>query len=410
MANVAESRKLDDLIMYSWQGVDRVGKKMKGELQAKNLTLAKNELRRQGIQVKKIHKKSKPLFSKSKPIKAQDISLFSRQLATMMESGVPMVQAFEIIEGGQSNPKMAQLINSIKTEVQSGSTLADALSKHPLQFDELYCNLVAAGEKAGVLDELLDTIATYKERTEEIKGKIKKAMFYPLAVLAVAVGVTILLLVKVVPAFQDMFTSFGADLPGLTLMVVAASHYMQANWYIVIGIIGGVIFGFIQMKKRSLKFAHFLDRLSLKIPIVGGILYDAAVARFCRTLSTTFRAGVPLVEGLDTVSGAVGNVVFKEAVLKIKDDVSTGHQLQLSMAQTQLFPHMVVQMAAIGEESGNLDAMLAKSADYYENEVANAVDALSSLLEPIVMVLVGGLVGVMVVAMYLPIFKMASVF
>ncbi len=410
MAKLAQQRKLDDLKVFVWNGVDRVGKKMKGELQAKNATLAKNELRRQGIQIKKINKKAKPLFSKAKPIKPQDISLFSRQLATMMESGVPMVQAFEIIEGGQANPKMAQLINDIKTEVQSGSTLADSLAKHPLQFDELYCNLVAAGEKAGVLDELLDTIATYKERTEEIKGKIKKAMFYPLAVLAVAIGVTILLLVKVVPEFQNMFTSFGADLPGLTLMVVDASHFMQDYWFVVVGIIFGVVFGFIQFKKRSIKFAHFLDRLSLKIPIVGGILYDAAVARFCRTLSTTFRAGVPLVEGLDTVSGAVGNVVFRDAVLKIKDDVSTGHQLQLSMSQTQLFPHMVVQMAAIGEESGNLDAMLAKSADYYENEVANAVDALSSLLEPIVMVVVGGLVGVMVVAMYLPIFKMASVF
>lgn len=410
MSKLAEKRKLDDLIVFEWMGTDKIGKKMKGDLQAKNMTLAKNELRRQGIQVKRIKKKPKPLFSNAKPIKAQDISLFSRQLATMMESGVPMVQAFEIIEGGQANPKMAQLINDVKTEVQSGSTLADSLSKHPLYFDELYCNLVAAGEKAGVLDELLDTIATYKERTEEIKGKIKKAMFYPMAVLFVAIGVTILLLVKVVPAFQDMFTSFGADLPGLTLMVVAASKYMQANWYVVVGVIAAIVIGFSQAKKRSLKFAHFLDRLSLKIPIVGGILYDAAVARFARTLSTTFRAGVPLVEGLDTVSGAVGNVVFRDAVLKIKDDVSTGHQLQLAMSQTGLFPHMVVQMAAIGEESGNLDAMLAKSADYYENEVANAVDALSSLLEPIVMVLVGGLVGVMVVAMYLPIFKMASVF
>lgn len=410
MAKIAESRKLDDLLVFEWRGVDKVGKKMKGDLQAKNITLAKNELRRQGIQVKKINKKAKPLFSSAKPIKPQDISLFSRQLATMMESGVPMVQAFEIIEGGQANPKMAKLINDVKTEIQSGSTLADSLGKHPLYFDELYCNLVAAGEKAGVLDELLDTIATYKERTEEIKGKIKKAMFYPASVLFVAVGVTILLLVKVVPAFQDMFTSFGADLPGLTLAVVAASKYMQANWYFVVGIIAAIVIGFSQAKKRSIKFAHFLDRLSLKIPIVGGILYDAAVARYARTLSTTFKAGVPLVEGLDTVAGAVGNVVFRDAVLKVKDDVSTGHQLQLAMNQTGLFPHMVVQMAAIGEESGNLDAMLGKSADYYENEVANAVDALSSLLEPIVMVLVGGLVGVMVVAMYLPIFKMASVF
>jgi len=407
---MAKAKKLDELQTFEWKGVNKTGKTLKGEQQAKSSTLAKNELRRQGIQVKKIYKKRKSLFSSGKAIKAQDIALFSRQLATMMESGVPMVQAFEIIEGGQSNPRMAKLVGEVKTEIQSGSSLSESLAKHPVYFDELYCNLVAAGEKAGVLDELLDTIATYKERTEEIKGKIKKAMFYPAAVLFVAIGVTILLLVKVVPQFQDMFKSFGADLPGLTLMVVGASHYMQANWWKFVLIVGGIIFGFIYLKKRSLKFAHALDRLALKIPIVGGILFDAAVARFSRTLSTTFAAGVPLVEGLQTVSGAVGNVVFRDAVLEIKEDVSTGHQLQLAMSQTNVFPHMVIQMASIGEESGNLDQMLAKVADYYEQEVSNAVDALSSLLEPIIMVLVGGLVGVMVVAMYLPIFKMASVF
>ena len=407
---MAKVQKIDDLQSFEWVGVDKIGKKMKGVQQAKSTTLAKNELRRQGIQVKKIYKKKKPLFSSGKKIKPQDIALFSRQLATMMESGVPMVQAFEIIEGGQSNPKMAKLLNDVKTEIQSGSSLAESLGRHPVYFDELYCNLVAAGEKAGVLDELLDTIATYKERTEEIKGKIKKAMFYPAAVLFVAIGVTILLLVKVVPQFQDMFKNFGADLPGLTLMVVSASDTMQKYWWLATLVFAGIVTGFIMLKKRSLKFAHALDRLSLKIPIVGGILFNAAVARFSRTLSTTFAAGVPLVEGLDTVSGAVGNVVFRDAVMKIKDDVSTGHQLQLAMSQTNLFPHMVIQMAAIGEESGNLDTMLAKVADYYEQEVSNAVDALSSLLEPIIMVLVGGLVGVMVVAMYLPIFKMASVF
>lgn len=407
---MAKAQRLNELQIFEWVGVDKVGKKLKGEQKAKSSTLAKNELRRQGIQVKKIYKKRKSIFSSGKAIKAQDISLFSRQLATMMESGVPMVQAFEIIEGGQSNPRMAKLINDVKTEIQSGSSLAESLGKHPIYFDELYCNLVNAGEKAGVLDELLDTIATYKERTEEIKGKIKKALFYPAAVLFVAIGVTILLLVKVVPEFQNMFAGFGADLPGLTLMVVNASNTMQKYWWMVLLVLVGMVAGFIYLKKRSLKFAHALDRLSLKIPIVGGILFNAAIARFSRTLSTTFAAGVPLVEGLDTVSGAVGNVVFRDAVLKIKDDVSTGHQLQLAMSQTGLFPHMVVQMAAIGEESGNLDAMLAKVADYYEQEVSNAVDALSSLLEPIIMVLVGGLVGVMVVAMYLPIFKMASVF
>ncbi len=407
---MAKVQKINELQSFQWVGIDKIGKKLKGEQRAKSVALAKNELRRQGIQVKKINKKRKSLFSGGKAIKAQDISLFSRQLATMMESGVPMVQAFEIIEGGQANPRMAKLLNDVKTEIQSGSSLAESLGRHPVYFDELYCNLVNAGEKAGVLDELLDTIATYKEKTEEIKGKIKKAMFYPAAVLFVAIGVTILLLVKVVPEFQNMFTSFGADLPGLTLMVVNASHAMQKYWWMVLGGIVGLIWGFIYLKKRSLRFAHALDRLSLKIPIVGGILFDAAVARFARTLSTTFAAGVPLVEGLDTVSGAVGNIVFRDAVLQVKDNVSTGHQLQLSMSQTNLFPHMVVQMAAIGEESGNLDTMLSKVADYYEQEVSNAVDALSSLLEPIIMVLVGGLVGVMVVAMYLPIFKMASVF
>ncbi|VAW46263.1 Type IV fimbrial assembly protein PilC [hydrothermal vent metagenome] len=407
---MAKVQKINELQSFQWVGIDKIGKKLKGEQRAKSVALAKNELRRQGIQVKKIHKKKNSIFSNGKKIKAQDISLFSRQLATMMEAGVPMVQAFEIIEGGQSNPRMAKLLNEVKTEIQSGSSLAESLGRHPVYFDELYCNLVNAGEKAGVLDELLDTIATYKEKTEEIKGKIKKAMFYPAAVLFVAIGVTILLLVKVVPEFQNMFTSFGADLPGLTLMVVNASHAMQKYWWMVLGGIVGLIWGFIYLKKRSLRFAHALDRLSLKIPIVGGILFDAAVARFARTLATTFAAGVPLVEGLDTVSGAVGNIVFRDAVLHIKDDVSTGHQLQLAMSQANLFPHMVIQMAAIGEESGNLDTMLSKVADYYEQEVSNAVDALSSLLEPIIMVLVGGLVGVMVVAMYLPIFKMASVF
>ncbi|WP_395374934.1 type II secretion system F family protein [Marinicella sp. W31] len=405
-----KTQSLTEVTTFQWVGVDRVGKRMKGEQQAKSITLAKNELRRQGIQVKKISKKRKSAFGKGKKIKAQDIALFSRQLATMMEAGVPMVQAFEIIEGGQTNQNMAKLINAVKTDIQSGTALADSLGKHPLYFDELYCNLVAAGEKAGVLDELLDTIATYKEKTEEIKGKIKKAMYYPAAVLFVAIGVTILLLVKVVPQFQDLFKGFGADLPGLTLMVVAASEYMQDHWLKVILVMGGLIYGFIYFKKRSLKFAHALDRMVLKMPIIGGILRNAAIARFSRTLSTTFAAGVPLVDGLDTVSGAVGNVVFRDAVLKVKDDVSTGHQLQLAMGQTGVFPHMVVQMAAIGEESGNLDEMLAKVADYYEQEVNNAVDALSSLLEPLIMVLIGGLVGVMVVAMYLPIFKMASVF
>ncbi len=404
-----KSNQIAEYVTYSWSGKDKTGKKLKGEIKAKSQTIARSELRRQNITVKRIGKKGKPLFSSGKKISPQDISLFSRQLATMMESGVPMVQSFEIIEGGQKNPNMAKLLNKVKTDIQSGLSLSESLSKHPVQFDELYCNLVAAGEKAGVLDELLDTIATYKERTEEIKGKIKKAMYYPAAVLVVAFGVSALLLLKVVPQFEEMFKSFGADLPGLTQMVVAASEALQENFFFYLIVVVGVIVGFIMLKNRSVKFAHAIDRMALKMPIVGNILNNAAIARFSRTLSTTFAAGVPLVEGLDTVAGAVGNIVYKEAVLKIKSDVSTGHQLQLAMQQVNVFPHMVVSMASIGEESGNLDKMLAKVADYYETEVANDVDAMSSLIEPLVMVVIGGLVGVMIVAMYLPIFKLAAV-
>ena len=404
-----KSNQIAEYVTFSWSGKDKTGKKVKGEIKAKSQTVARSELRRQNIKVNRIGKKAKPLFSSGKKISAQDISLFSRQLATMMESGVPMVQSFEIIEGGQKNPNMAKLLNRVKTDIQSGLSLSEALGKHPVHFDELYCNLVAAGEKAGVLDELLDTIATYKERTEEIKGKIKKAMYYPAAVMVVAFGVSALLLLKVVPQFEEMFKDFGADLPGLTQMVVGASKSLQENFFFYLIVVVAFITGFIMLKNRSLKFAHALDRLSLKLPIVGNILNNAAIARFSRTLATTFAAGVPLVEGLDTVSGAVGNIVYSDAVKKIQSDVSTGHQLQMAMQQVNIFPHMVVSMASIGEESGNLDQMLGKVADYYETEVANDVDAMSSLIEPLVMVVIGGLVGVMIVAMYLPIFKLAAV-
>jgi len=404
-----KSKAIAEYTVFSWAGKDKTGKKVKGDIKAKSQTVARSELRRQNITVSKIGKKRKPIFSNGKKISAQDISLFSRQLATMMESGVPMVQSFEIIEGGQKNPNMSKLINKVKTDIQSGLSLSEAMGKHPVQFNELYCNLVAAGEKAGVLDELLDTIATYQERTEEIKGKIKKAMYYPASILVVAFGVSALLLLKVVPQFETMFKDFGADLPGLTVMVVEASRSLQEHFFKYLVIVVAFITGFIMLKNRSLKFAHALERLSLKLPIVGNILNNAAIARFARTLSTTFSAGVPLVEGLDTVAGAVGNIVYKNAVIKIKEDVSTGHQLQLAMQQVNIFPHMVISMASIGEESGNLDAMLAKVADYYEQEVANDVDAMSSLIEPLVMVLIGGIVGVMIVALYLPIFKLAAV-
>ncbi len=405
-----KAQKLNEPVVFVWTGKDKTGKKIKGEQKAMNPAIVRAELRRQGIQVNRVAKKPKPLFGGAgKAIKPKDIALFSRQLATMLESGVPMVQAFEIIASGQSNPRMAKLINDIKNDIQSGTSLGEALEKHPMYFDELYVNLVKAGEKAGVLDELLDTIATYKERTEEIKGKIKKAMYYPIAVLVVAVLVTALLLIKVVPQFEAIFKDFGADLPALTKMVVAASVALQKNFFLYFLSFIGIIFGLVLLKKRSRAFAHFLDRMILRMPIIGDIVNKAAIARYARTLATTFKAGVPLVEGLDTVAGAVGNIEYYNAVKSIKHDVSNGLKLEQAMKMTGRFPHMVVQMTAIGEESGNLDTMLDKVAEYYEQEVSNAVDAMSSLIEPLVMVLIGGLVGVMVVAMYLPIFKLAAV-
>jgi len=405
-----KAQKLNEPVVFVWTGKDKTGKKIKGEQKAMNPAIVRAELRRQGITVNRVAKKPKPLFGGAgKTIKPKDIALFSRQLATMLESGVPMVQAFEIIASGQSNPRMAKLINDIKNDIQSGTSLGEALEKHPMYFDELYVNLVKAGEKAGVLDELLDTIATYKERTEEIKGKIKKAMYYPVAVLLVAVLVTALLLIKVVPQFEAIFKDFGADLPALTKMVVAASVALQENFFLYFIVFIGIIFGLVLLKKRSRAFAHFLDRLILKMPIIGEIVNKAAIARYARTLATTFKAGVPLVEGLDTVAGAVGNIEYYNAVKSIKHDVSNGLKLEQAMKMTGRFPHMVVQMTAIGEESGNLDTMLDKVAEYYEQEVSNSVDAMSSLIEPLVMVLIGGLVGVMVVAMYLPIFKLAAV-
>lgn len=398
-----------DLPIYVWEGTDKRGAKMKGEARGKNANMIKADLRRQGINPGKVKKKPKPLFgSAGKRITAQDIAIFSRQLATMMSSGVPLVMAFDIIAGGQSNPKMEDMLKSVKASVEGGSTLSEALAKHPLEFDELYINLVKAGESAGVLDTLLDTIATYKERVEELKGKIKKALFYPAVVIAVAILVSAILLVFVVPQFENIFNSFGADLPAFTRMLINASEWLQSYWYIVLGGVGAAIWGFIQGKKRSRKFAHFIDRMILKIPVIGQIMHNSAIARFSRTLATTFAAGVPLVEALDTVSGATGNVVYGEAVLRIKEDVSVGHQLQLAMRQVGLFPHMVVSMTAIGEESGALDQMLTKVAEFYEQEVNNAVDALSSLIEPMVMLIIGVIVGGMVVGMYLPIFKMAA--
>jgi type IV pilus assembly protein PilC len=327
----------------------------------------------------------------------------------MLYSGIPLVQAFGIISQASENPRMKKLLDGIRNDVESGSTLSEALAKYPVYFDELYVNLVESGESAGVLDQVLDSIASYKERIESIKGKIKKAMFYPASVLAVAVGVTTLLLVVVIPQFEEMFQGFGADLPAFTRMVVDLSHFMQQKGWIVLIAVILLIVGFIQLRKRNQGFAHFLDRISLKIPIIGPVLEKSALSRFASTLSTTFAAGVPLVDALKTVAGATGNVVYENAVHQIRDDVATGHSLQLAMQQTGLFPPMMIQMTAIGEEAGSLDAMLDKVAAFYEEEVNNTVDALSSLIEPIIIVLIGGLVGGLVVAMYLPIFQMAAV-
>jgi len=396
--------------VFLWQGRDKRGTKLKGQQVATNPNLVRAELRRQGINPISVKKKPKPLFGGAgSRISAKDVAVFSRQLATMLNSGVPLVMALQIISGGLKNPRMRTVVDKIRANIESGSSLHEALEEFPVQFDELYTNLVKAGESAGVLDTILDNIATHKERIESIKGKIKKALYYPAAVIAVAIIVSAILLIYVIPQFESIFASFGADLPAFTRMVVNASHFMQESGiYLLFGIVAAIV-GIIVVKKRSTKFAHFIDRMSLKIPVVGNILEKAAIARFCRTLAVTFAAGVPLVDALKIVSGATGNRIYDEAADRIRADVAVGHQLQLAMQQVGLFPTMVIQMAAIGEESGSLDEMLTKVAEAYEEEVNNAVDALSSLLEPLIIVFVGIVVGTMVIAMYLPIFKMAAV-
>ncbi|MBK5930092.1 type II secretion system protein F [Halochromatium salexigens] len=395
---------------FLWQGVDRHGTRVKGDLSALSPMLARAELRRQGIKPLKVRKKPQPLFgSGKKKITAADISVFSRQLATMMAAGVPLVQSFEIVGRGHNNPSMQALLLHIKGDIESGTSMAAALRKHPACFDELVCNLVAAGEQAGVLDILLDKIATYKEKTESIKGKLKKAMFYPAAVIIVAIIVTVVIMLFVIPQFKALFSSFGADLPAFTLLVIAISDVMRNYWLLMAVGVAALVFAIISTFKRSRAFRDTLDRTALHMPVIGTILRKAAVARFARTLSTLFAAGVPLVDALESVSGATGSVVYANAVKVMRDDIATGQSLQLAMQQRGLFPHMVVQMTAIGEESGALDAMLAKVADFYEEQVDNAVDALSSLLEPLIMIVIGALVGSLVVAMYLPIFKLATV-
>ena len=396
---------------YIWEGKDSKGQKTDGETMGTSVALVKADLRRQGVNPTKVRKKPKPLFGgggKTK-ITPADISIFARQLATMMDSGVPLVQSFEIIGKGHENKGMSDLLNAVKNDIEGGTTLSEALAKHPLYFDELFCNLVQAGEHAGILDSILDKIATYKEKTELIKSKIKKAMTYPIAIMVVAGIITMILLIFVIPQFEQLFAGFGADLPAMTKFVVAMSKWMQDWWWALLGTIYATIKVASEAKKRSKAFNIFLDRYLLKAPVVGAILHKAAIARFARTLSTMFAAGVPLVEAMDSVSGAVGNVVYREAVVKMRDEVSTGTQINAAMKQANLFPHMVIQMVAIGEEAGSVDTMLAKVADFYEAEVDDAVDNMTALLEPIIMAFLGVVIGGLVIAMYLPIFQMGKV-
>ena len=393
---------------FSWEGKDRTGKKVKGKVVATSEAAVRSELRRQGVVATRVRKQSM-LFRKQGKVTAADIAVFSRQLATMMTAGIPLVQSFDIVGAGHENPAMQKLILAIKGDVENGTSLADALARHPLHFDDLFVSLVAAGEQAGALETLLDKIATYKEKTEILKKKIKKALFYPAAVVVVAFVVTTILLIFVIPEFESLFRGFGADLPAFTRMVIDISNFVQSKgWILAILLVGGVV-GFLQAKKRNRGVQHFVDRAMLKIPVLGAILHKSAIARYARTLATTFAAGVPLVEALGSVAGACGNIVYEGAVLKMRDEVATGQRLQRAMENTDLFPNMVNQMVAVGEESGSLDAMASKVADFYEEEVDNAVDSMSSLLEPLIMAVLGVLVGGLVIAMYLPIFKMGSV-
>jgi len=396
-------------VEFTYQAIDRRGNKLKGEIFALNETLAKSELRKQGLNPIRVKKKPQPLFGGKTKVSPQDIAIFSRQMATMMKSGVPLVQSFEIIGYGHENPAMQKMIMGLKSEVEGGSTFADALKKYPLYFDTLFINLVNAGEQSGALETMLDKLATYKEKTEALKSKVKKAMTYPIAVLVVAFIVTAILLIFVVPQFKEVFSSFGAELPAPTLVVIALSEFMQAYWWVFIAVIGLAFWAFKQAHARSAKFRKNIDRLILKAPIIGEISSKSAIARFARTLETMSVAGVPLVEAMDSVAGATGNILYEEACLNIKNDISGGTQLQTSMKTSGLFPMMAIQMVSIGEEAGSLDFMLSKVADFYEAEVDNLVDNLTALMEPIIMSVLGILIGGLIVAMYLPIFQLGNV-
>src|SRR5215470_6441324 len=406
-AATATVRTIKRDIPFSWEGRDKRGARIKGRSLAPDEAALRSELRRQGVTPTRIRKQRDS--RRGGKVNPGDIAVFSRQLATMLAAGIPLVQAFEIVGQGNEKASMQKLILDIKADVEGGTSLHEALGKHPLYFDDLYVNLVEAGEQAGALESLLDKVATYKEKTEALKKKVKKALFYPAAVLAVAVIVTIVLLIFVIPQFEALYKGFGADLPAFTQVVINISNYVQHDGFYLAGVIGVLIWTFFYFKKRSRAMREFLDRLSLKLPIIGPILNKSAIARYARTLSTMFAAGVPLVEALESVAGATGNIVYETAVLRMRDEVATGQRLQRAMETTGLFPNMVIQMIAVGEESGSLDEMSGKVATFYEAEVDNAVDAMSSLMEPLIMVILGVLVGSLVIAMYLPIFKLGSV-
>jgi len=395
--------------LFEWEGKDAKGQKQKGMASSPSADLVKAKLRRQGIVAPKVRKKRKT-SGKGQKITAGDIAIFARQLTTMMGAGVPMVQAFEIVANGMDNKSMRDMVMGLKSEVESGSNLTNSLRKYPEQFDDLFCSLVEAGEQSGTLETLLGEIANYKEKSESLKKKIKKAMFYPVAVLIVALIVTAILLIFVVPQFEALFAGMGGDLPAFTRMIVTASEFMQAYWWVAFGGVGLLVYTFMQAKKRSTKFSAFLDRVSLKAPVFGDIAVKAATARFARTLSTMSKAGVPLVEAMDSVAGTAGNSVFENAIHKMKDEAATGQRLTTSIENSGLFSNMVSQMVAIGEEAGSIDDMLGKVADYYEEEVDNAVDAMTSLMEPMIMAFLGVVIGGLVVGMYLPIFKMGDAF
>jgi type IV pilus assembly protein PilC len=410
MAQAAHASQLLKTETFHYQGKDRRGSPVQGEIKSESISLAKAQLRKQGILAQTVRKKGKPLFGeRKKAITPADIAVFSRQLATMMKAGVPLVQSFDIVADGQDNAAFRELIVTLRNDVAGGNSLASALAKHPRQFDDLFCNLVHAGEQSGKLDSMLDRVATYKEKTEALKAKIRKALTYPAAVILVAIIVTTILLIWVVPQFAETFSSFGADLPAFTLLVLKMSQFMQAYWWVVLGSLAGAGFAFREARLRNRKFADQVDALTLRIPIVGPIVKEAVVARFARTLCTTFAAGVPLVEALESVAGAAGNAVYAKAIRQVRDDVTVGTQLNHAIRSTNIFPMMLLHMVAIGEESGALDSMLDKVATHFETEVDNKVDGLTSLLEPLIMAVLGVLVGGLMVAMYLPIFMLGSV-